>query len=114
MLKYRSQFFKDLTVPFYGANRAGATVSQSLRDFFWLHGALRREPGEHRDDDVRGVDLEESAQRFARVAATESVGAERDEGPALGDPATSTRDIRPMCPCPCPPLLRTSFLSSGT
>ena len=34
----RSQFFKDLTVPFYGANRPGATVSQGLRDAFWLQG----------------------------------------------------------------------------
>jgi non-heme chloroperoxidase len=34
----RSQFFKDLSEPFYGANRAGARVSQGLRDFFWLQG----------------------------------------------------------------------------
>jgi len=34
----RSQFFKDLTVPFYGANRPGAKVSQGLRDSFWLQG----------------------------------------------------------------------------
>ena len=34
----RSQFFQDLTVPFYGANRPGATVSQGLRDSFWLQG----------------------------------------------------------------------------
>ena len=34
----RSQFFKDLTTPFYGANRAGAKVSQGLRDSFWLMG----------------------------------------------------------------------------
>jgi non-heme chloroperoxidase len=34
----RSQFFKDLTVPFYGANRPGSTVSQGLRDGFWLQG----------------------------------------------------------------------------
>ncbi len=34
----RSQFFKELTVPFYGANRPGATVSQGLRDSFWLQG----------------------------------------------------------------------------
>src|SRR5213593_4432641 len=34
----RSQFFKDLTAPFYGANRPGATVSQGLRDSFWLQG----------------------------------------------------------------------------
>jgi non-heme chloroperoxidase len=34
----RSQFFKDLSGPFYGANRPGATVSQGLRDAFWLQG----------------------------------------------------------------------------
>jgi non-heme chloroperoxidase len=34
----RSQFFKDLTAPFYGANRDGAKVSQGLRDSFWLQG----------------------------------------------------------------------------
>ena len=32
----RSQFFKDLSGPFYGANRPGATVSQGLRDSFWM------------------------------------------------------------------------------
>jgi non-heme chloroperoxidase len=36
----RSQFFKDLTIPFYGANRAGSAVSQGLRDSFWLQGML--------------------------------------------------------------------------
>src|SRR6266849_3303105 len=36
----RSQFFKDLSAPFYGANRAGAKVSQGLRDSFWLQGML--------------------------------------------------------------------------
>jgi non-heme chloroperoxidase len=34
----RSQFFKDLSAPFYGANRPGSSVSQGLRDFFWLQG----------------------------------------------------------------------------
>jgi len=34
----RSQFFKDLSVPFFGANRAGATVSQGVLDTFWLLG----------------------------------------------------------------------------
>jgi non-heme chloroperoxidase len=36
----RAQFFKDLTVPFYGANRSGASVSQGLRDQFWLQGMM--------------------------------------------------------------------------
>lgn len=34
----RSQFFKDLSAPFYGANRPGAKVSQGLRDNFWRLG----------------------------------------------------------------------------
>jgi len=34
----RSQFFKDLTAPFYGANRPGSNVSQGVRDSFWLQG----------------------------------------------------------------------------
>ena len=38
VLADRSQFFKDLSVPFYGANRPGAKVSQGLRDSFWLQG----------------------------------------------------------------------------
>jgi len=32
----RSQFYKELAVPFYGANRPGAKVSQGLLDQFWL------------------------------------------------------------------------------
>jgi non-heme chloroperoxidase len=36
----RSQFFKDLSVPFYGANRPGAKVSQGLRDSFLLQSML--------------------------------------------------------------------------
>ncbi len=34
----RSQFFYDLATPFYGANRAGAKISQRVRDAFWLQG----------------------------------------------------------------------------
>jgi len=36
----RSQFFRDLTTPFYGANRDGAKVSQGIRDSFWLQGMM--------------------------------------------------------------------------
>lgn len=38
VLADRSQFFKDLTLPFYGANRPDAQVSQGLKDSFWLQG----------------------------------------------------------------------------
>jgi len=36
----RSQFFRDLSIPFYGANRPDAKVSQGLRDSFWLQGMM--------------------------------------------------------------------------
>ena len=36
----RSQFFKDLTIPFYGYNRPGAKVSEGVRDSFWLQGMM--------------------------------------------------------------------------
>jgi non-heme chloroperoxidase len=38
VLADRAQFFKDLSAPFYGANRPGAKVSQGLRDSFWRQG----------------------------------------------------------------------------
>jgi non-heme chloroperoxidase len=38
VLADRSQFFMDLTVPFYGFNRPGAKVSEGIRSAFWLQG----------------------------------------------------------------------------
>ncbi|MEV1023315.1 alpha/beta hydrolase [Streptomyces sp. NPDC050264] len=32
----RSQYYRELSAPFYGANRPGSTVSQGIRDAFWL------------------------------------------------------------------------------
>jgi non-heme chloroperoxidase len=40
VLADRAQFFKDLSAPFYGANRPGAQVSQGLRDSFWMQSML--------------------------------------------------------------------------
>lgn len=35
-----SQFYRDLTEPFFGANRAGSSVSQGAKDDFWRQGML--------------------------------------------------------------------------
>jgi non-heme chloroperoxidase len=40
VLADRSQFFRDLSVTFYGANRPKARVSQGLQDSFWRQGML--------------------------------------------------------------------------
>jgi non-heme chloroperoxidase len=40
VLNDRSEYWKDLSGPFYGANRPGSKVSQGLRDSFWMQGML--------------------------------------------------------------------------
>jgi non-heme chloroperoxidase len=36
----RSQFFKDLSLPFFGYNRPGAKISEGVRESFWLQGMI--------------------------------------------------------------------------
>ena len=44
VLHDRSQFFKELTTPFYGYNRPGAKVSEGVRDSFWRQGMMAGMP----------------------------------------------------------------------
>jgi len=37
---HRSQFYKDITIPFYGFNRPGATVSEGIRENWWRQGMM--------------------------------------------------------------------------
>jgi non-heme chloroperoxidase len=43
----RSQFFRDLSIPFYGFNRDGAKINEGLRDTFWLMGMQGGIKGEY-------------------------------------------------------------------
>jgi non-heme chloroperoxidase len=43
----RSQFWKDLSLPFYGYNRAGAKISEGVRESFWLQGMMCGFPGSY-------------------------------------------------------------------
>jgi non-heme chloroperoxidase len=36
----RSQFYKEMTLPFYGYNRPGAKISEGVRDHWWLQGMM--------------------------------------------------------------------------
>ncbi len=38
--KHRSQFYEDLTLPFYGYNRPGAKISQGVRDNWWRQSMM--------------------------------------------------------------------------
>jgi len=40
VLNNRTQFYKDLAVPFFGFNRPGAVTSQGIIDNFWLQGMI--------------------------------------------------------------------------
>lgn len=65
VLADRSQFWKDLSLPFYGFNRAGAKVSEGLRDSFWLQGMLAGHKAVY--DCVKAfseTDLTEDLKRF--------------------------------------------------
>ncbi|HEY4264909.1 MAG TPA: alpha/beta hydrolase [Micropepsaceae bacterium] len=37
---HRSQFYKDITMPFYGFNRAGAVISEGIRENWWRQGMM--------------------------------------------------------------------------
>jgi non-heme chloroperoxidase len=43
----RSQFFKDLTLPFYGYNRRGAKISEGVREAFWRQGMMAGFPASY-------------------------------------------------------------------
>jgi non-heme chloroperoxidase len=36
----RPQFYKDITMPFYGYNRPGAKISEGIREHWWLQGMV--------------------------------------------------------------------------
>jgi non-heme chloroperoxidase len=47
VLSDRSQFFKNLTMPFYGYDRPGAKVSEGVRESFWLQGMMAGMPASY-------------------------------------------------------------------
>jgi non-heme chloroperoxidase len=63
----RSQFWKDLSVPFYGYNRPGAKASEGVRESFWLQGMMAGFPASYfcikafsetdHTDDLKKIDV---------------------------------------------------------
>ncbi len=47
VLSDRSQFWKDLSLPFYGYNRPGAKISEGVRESFWLQGMMAGIPASY-------------------------------------------------------------------
>ncbi|GAB4012750.1 alpha/beta hydrolase [Spirosoma sp. KCTC 42546] len=65
--KHRPQYFQDFTIPFYGYNREGATISQGIRDNWWRQGMMGSIKAHHDGikafsetdftEDLKGVDI---------------------------------------------------------
>ena len=98
VLADRSQFLKDLSGPFYGANRPGAKVSQAVRDAFWLQGMQAGIPGilasikafsesDHTDDlktiDVPTLIMHGDDDQIVPIAASAMVSATLVKGSTL-------------------------------
>jgi non-heme chloroperoxidase len=74
LTKDRSQFYKDLAIPFYGANRSGTKVSQGILDQFWLWSMQAEDLKKidiptlvlHGDDD-QIVPVKDSSMKSARL-----------------------------------------------
>jgi non-heme chloroperoxidase len=47
VVKDRSQFWMELSMPFYGYNRPGATISEGVRKSFWLQGMMAGFPASY-------------------------------------------------------------------
>ena len=65
VLTDRAQYFRDLSLPFYGFNRPGAKISEGLRDSFWLQGMLAGHKAAY--DCIKAfseTDLTEDLKRF--------------------------------------------------
>jgi non-heme chloroperoxidase len=61
----RTQFFKDLAIPFFGYNRAGATLSEGIRDSFWLQGMMGGLKGQYDCiHEFSAVDYTEDLKKF--------------------------------------------------
>ncbi len=47
VLADRAQFWKDLSMPFYGYNRPGAKISEGVRESFWLQSMMAGMPASY-------------------------------------------------------------------
>ena len=69
----RSQFFKDLSLPFYGYNRPGAKISEGVRETFWLQGMMAGFPASYFCIKAFSeTDLTEDLKRIRRADADHS------------------------------------------
>jgi non-heme chloroperoxidase len=118
----RSQFWKDLSLPFYGYNRPGARVSDGVRESFWLQGMMAGLPAAYvcikafsetdQTEDLKKIDLptliplsQSLGDSFAGrggLGGAERPGAQRRVAERSPSPPRPPRhDPRLAARCPC-------------
>jgi non-heme chloroperoxidase len=94
VLSDRSQFYEDLSLPFYGGNREGSTLSQGVRDAFWLMSMQAGLKGAY--DNIKAfseTDFSEDLQRFD--IATLIIHGEDDQNVPIANSALKSSKIVP-------------------
>jgi non-heme chloroperoxidase len=94
VLSDRSQFYEDLSLPFYGGNREGSTLSQGVRDAFWLMSMQAGLKGAY--DNIKAfseTDFSEDLQRFD--IPTLIVHGEDDQNVPIANSALKSSKIVP-------------------
>ena len=90
----RSQFFRDLSLPFYGYNREGAAISEGIRESFWLQGMMGGLKGQL--DSIRAFsesDFTEDLKKFDRPTLV--LHGDDDQIVPIGASALSTVKLVP-------------------
>jgi non-heme chloroperoxidase len=88
----RAQFFKDLSLPFYGYNRDGAVISEALRDDFVRQGMMGGLKGEL--DSIRAFSESDFTQDLRKVdVPTLVLHGDDDQIVPIGAAALSTVKI---------------------
>ncbi len=66
VIRDRSNFYRELSIPFFGFNREGAVISEGIRDHFWLQGMLGGIKGQHDCiEQFSETDFTEDLKKFA-------------------------------------------------
>src|SRR6266849_2413626 len=108
VLSDRSQFFKDLTMPFYGYNRPGAKVSEGVRESFWLQGMMAGFPAAYfcikafsetdQTEDLKKIDkptliLHGDDDQIVPIGASAMLSSKLDKGAPHGMCTTQKNEV---------------------
>jgi non-heme chloroperoxidase len=111
---HRSQFYKDITMPFYGFNRPGATISEGIRENWWRQGMMGSIQAQY--ECIRVLSETEFYDDLARIDVPVLVMHGEDDQ-ICPFPSTGAKSVKllkhgtlkpiPACRTECPPRTQT-------